>query len=203
MIKQIAMVATLGLILMMVATIPSQSYIKKASASSESCPAGQVKDWAGICFNKSEAKACPSCAPGSATAAEKPKSAAEKSEASAQVEANKEVEGTMIKQQHLGNSQIKVENKEIGADVLHTRESGHQQAAASQAKVEHASPPTSKEHTKFALLGNRHVGIEFEKSSISDMTAWVRCLLRQHEQYIFVNNFTGSISTDYHCACGL
>src|SRR5215831_10018821 len=162
MIKQISMVATLGLILMMVATIPSQSYIKKASASSESCPAGQVKDWAGLCFNKSEAKACPSCAPGSAAAAEKPKSAAEKSEASAQVEANKEAEGTMVKQQHLGSSEIKVENKEIGADVLHTRESALQHKAASQAKVEHASPPKGGEDRKFALLGNAHLGAKMQ-----------------------------------------
>jgi hypothetical protein len=40
--------------------------------ASDQCPAGKVKDWAGICFNKSEAKACPTCAPGSAAAAENP-----------------------------------------------------------------------------------------------------------------------------------
>lgn len=35
------------------------------------CPFGQIKDWAGICFKDSEAKACPTRAPGSAAAAEK------------------------------------------------------------------------------------------------------------------------------------
>ena len=65
----------------------------------EPCPAGKVRDWAGICFNKSEAKACLTCEPGSAAPAEKPASTAgEKPEASAQVEANKEVEGTKVKQ---------------------------------------------------------------------------------------------------------
>jgi hypothetical protein len=91
MIKQIAMVATLGLILTMVATIPSQIYVKKASAlftpmhGIGSCPAGKVRDWAGICFDKSVAKACITCAPGSAAPAEKP-------EALPRVETNKEVE---------------------------------------------------------------------------------------------------------------
>jgi hypothetical protein len=42
------------------------------SPASGQCSAGEVKDWAGICFNKSETKACPACAPGSAAAAEKP-----------------------------------------------------------------------------------------------------------------------------------
>ena len=91
-------------ILLMVGTISSQSYVKKASAfftpmhGVGSCPAGKVRDWAGICFNKSEAKACINCAPGSAAPAEKPTEAAEKPastagekpEASAQVESNKE-----------------------------------------------------------------------------------------------------------------
>lgn len=78
-------------ILLMVSTISSQSYVKKASAlftpmhGIGSCPAGKVRDWAGICFNKSEAKACLTCAPGSCAApAENPKTV--------QVEANKEVE---------------------------------------------------------------------------------------------------------------
>src|SRR5215472_9712341 len=85
-------------ILLMVGTISSQSYVKKASAfftpmhGIGSCPEGKVRDWAGICFNKSEAKACLTCEPGSAAAAEKPTEAAEKPETSAQAEANKEVE---------------------------------------------------------------------------------------------------------------
>ena len=38
----------------------------------EPCPAGQVRDWAGFCWDKSVAKACITCAPGSAAPAEKP-----------------------------------------------------------------------------------------------------------------------------------
>ncbi len=66
-------ISILGSLLVLVTT-SSQSYVQKASASSGSCPAGQVKDWAGICFNKSEAKACITCTPGSAAASttEKP-----------------------------------------------------------------------------------------------------------------------------------
>ena len=78
-------------ILLVVTAISSQSYVKKASAlfGSGPCPAGKVRNWAGICFNKSEAKACLTCAPGSAA----PKStASEKPEALARVETNKEVE---------------------------------------------------------------------------------------------------------------
>jgi hypothetical protein len=56
---------------LLLSVFSSVSYVKKASASGE-CPSGQIKDWAGICFNKSEAKACLTCAPGSAAAAEKP-----------------------------------------------------------------------------------------------------------------------------------
>ncbi|MGC2574097.1 MAG: hypothetical protein WA364_21495 [Candidatus Nitrosopolaris sp.] len=44
------------------------------------CPSGQIKDWAGICFKESEAKACPTCAPGSAAAAEKPSTSTPKIE---------------------------------------------------------------------------------------------------------------------------
>jgi hypothetical protein len=58
----------------------SVTYVKKASAAGE-CPSGQVKDWAGICFKESEAKACPTCAPGSAAAAEKSGTPPEKSAA--------------------------------------------------------------------------------------------------------------------------
>jgi hypothetical protein len=191
-------------ILLVVTAISSQSYVKKASAlftpmhGIGSCPAGKVRDWAGICFNKSEAKACITCAPGSAAPAEKPESTAaekheankevekstgaEKPEASTQVEANKEVEGTKIKQQQLGRSQIKVENPEIGADVLHTRESALQHAAASQAKVEHA--PTNRneakvEHTTTigGLLGNAHLGTPFKVNSeglLPKKTEWTQ-----------------------------
>ena len=186
-------------ILLVVTTISSQSYVKKASASSESCPAGQLKDWLGICFNKSQAKACPTCAPGSAAAAEK-------HEASARVEANKEVEkptvaeaekpkstaaeksetlahveakdlfseGTKLKQQQLGNSVIKVENQTAGTGTLHTKESAHQQALASRVKVEHApttpatptAPTSHTKTTKFALLGNRHLGMLTEEPDV-------------------------------------
>jgi len=58
-------------ILLMVSTISSQSYVKKASAfltpmhGIGHCPEGKVRDYAGICFNKDEAKACFFCAPGS------------------------------------------------------------------------------------------------------------------------------------------
>jgi hypothetical protein len=45
------------------------------------CPFGQIKDWAGICFKESEAKACPTCAPGSAAAAEKSSTSPPKIEA--------------------------------------------------------------------------------------------------------------------------
>jgi len=41
--------------------------IKKPAAETGKCSAGKVKDWAGVCFPESEAKACPTCAPGSAT----------------------------------------------------------------------------------------------------------------------------------------
>jgi hypothetical protein len=44
---------------------------EKPAAETGTCSAGQIKDWAGICFKESEAKACPTCAPGSAAAAEK------------------------------------------------------------------------------------------------------------------------------------
>jgi hypothetical protein len=44
---------------------------KPAAAANGSCLAEQVKGSAGICSKESEAKACPTCAPGSAAAAEK------------------------------------------------------------------------------------------------------------------------------------
>ncbi|MGC2684155.1 MAG: hypothetical protein WA323_20020, partial [Candidatus Nitrosopolaris sp.] len=50
---------------------PLQSQVNKMKSESP-CPAGEVKDWAGLCFKESEAKACPTCVPGSAAAAEKP-----------------------------------------------------------------------------------------------------------------------------------
>jgi hypothetical protein len=40
--------------------------IKKPAAETGKCSAGKVKDWAGICFPESEAKACLTCTPGSA-----------------------------------------------------------------------------------------------------------------------------------------
>ncbi|HEY6537347.1 MAG TPA: hypothetical protein VIY08_16360 [Candidatus Nitrosocosmicus sp.] len=78
-------------ILLVTTTISSQFYVQKTSAQFTpmhgmgSCSAGKVRDWAGICFNKNEARACLTCAPGSATPTEKP-------EASAQVETKKGVE---------------------------------------------------------------------------------------------------------------
>jgi hypothetical protein len=66
---KLAVILLLAVLLLSVFT--SVSYMKKASAAE--CPSGQIKDWAGICFNKSEAKACLTCAPGSAAAAEKPR----------------------------------------------------------------------------------------------------------------------------------
>jgi len=56
------------------------TYVKKARAIDD-CPSGQIKDWAGICFKESEAKACPTCAPGSAAAGEKSSTSAPKIEA--------------------------------------------------------------------------------------------------------------------------
>src|SRR5215472_1988341 len=97
-------------ILLMVGTISSQSYVKKASAlsfGSGPCPAGKVRDWTGICFNKSEAKACPTCAPGSAAPAEKP-------ETSSQVEANKEVEKSTTAEKPETSSQV-----ETNRDLFH------------------------------------------------------------------------------------
>ena len=134
-------------ILLMVGTVSSQSYVKKASAlftpmhGIGSCPAGKVRDWAGICFNKSEAKACLTCEPGSAAAAEKP-------EAAPKVETNrdlfhKEVEPSIKQGQELGSSQIKVENQHIDTGTLHTKESARELEMASQAKVEHAPTTTS------------------------------------------------------------
>jgi hypothetical protein len=67
----IKLAVILLLAVLLLSVFSSVSYVKKASAAE--CPSGQIKDWAGICFNKSEAKACPTCAPGSAAAAEKPK----------------------------------------------------------------------------------------------------------------------------------
>ena len=51
---------------------------------------------------------------------------------------NKEVQGTIKQGQEFGNSQIKVQNQQIGTEVLHTRESAHQLAMVSHARVEHA-----------------------------------------------------------------
>lgn len=48
--------------------------IKKRAAETGKCSAGKVKDWAGVCFPESEAKACPTCAPGSAATSAKPMS---------------------------------------------------------------------------------------------------------------------------------
>ncbi|MGB6528140.1 MAG: hypothetical protein WBF33_08540 [Candidatus Nitrosopolaris sp.] len=118
MIKQIAMVATLGLILTMVTTISSQSYVKKASASSESCPAGQVKDWAGICFNKSEARVCITCAPGSAAASEKPTEAA--TEKSASTASEKPTEAAVnVKWAYVCPSGFKADPDQTYRELLH------------------------------------------------------------------------------------
>jgi hypothetical protein len=106
-------------ILLVVTTISSQSHVKKASASSESCPAGQVKDWAGICFNKSEAKACPTCAPGSAAPAEKP-TAAEKPETLARptgITAEKWAKLSPGAQKGLVELQHGLANRELGEKV--------------------------------------------------------------------------------------
>ena len=86
----------------MTTTISSQPYVRKTSAQFTpmhgigSCSAGKVRDWAGICFNKSEAKACLTCAPGSAAPPEKP-------EASGQVETKKGVEKSNTTAKDIGS----------------------------------------------------------------------------------------------------
>jgi len=65
------------LAIIVVLSIPSQSYSRMKQfvdrpINPVECPAGQVKDWAGICWDKSVAKACITCAPGSAAPAENP-----------------------------------------------------------------------------------------------------------------------------------
>ncbi|MGC2572833.1 MAG: hypothetical protein WA364_15085 [Candidatus Nitrosopolaris sp.] len=128
------------------------------------------------------------------TAAKK-STAAEKPEASARVEANKEVEGTIKQGQLFGNSQIKVENQRMGdTDKLHTKESARELAMASQAKVEHAPttpsapiiPTSHAKTTKFALLGNAHLGRvilpeggECRAGQITDYTS-----LRRNQHYV-------------------
>lgn len=82
------------LAILVVVTISSQSYVKKTSALFSpmygigSCPAGKVRDWVGICFDKSLAKACLTCAPGSAALVEKPShTASEKAKNAAVIKA--------------------------------------------------------------------------------------------------------------------
>jgi hypothetical protein len=69
---------------------------------------------------------------------------------------------------------IKVENQTAGTGTLHTKESAHQQALASRVKVEHApttpatptAPTSHTKTTKFALLGNRHLGMLTEEPDV-------------------------------------
>jgi hypothetical protein len=65
------------LAILVVVIMSSQSYLKASektftrgpsanTTAGTNCPAGEVKDYTGICSKESEAKACPSCNPGSA-----------------------------------------------------------------------------------------------------------------------------------------
>src|SRR5262249_54635872 len=74
-----------------------------------SCPEGKVRDWAGICFNKNEAKACLTCAPGSAAPAEEPKTA--------QVEANKEAEKPQASAQVRATTELTIN---VSPDIVNT-----------------------------------------------------------------------------------
>jgi len=143
-------------ILLLVGTISSQSYVKKASAQTNkeeeqarTAPTNNTLSW----FDKElEKPTATETEKHKSTAAETEKRKSTAAETEAQVEANKQVEGTIKQGQQFGNSQIKVENREIDTGTLHTKESARELAMTSQAKVEHA--PTTPSDNTFQIKRN-------------------------------------------------